>query len=147
METGKRDDLAQYLQTKLDEQKRDRENEALKKTKSPPKMAETVPTSTITEASASRSIATIVAKASVQGEKEKASAPKEKKNGEGKQKEQQPNVEEIDAIESDVESKAGLQIDEQLEATTEQNAGTGATVQSASANTSATPKGAMCEHL
>ena len=35
MQTGKREDLPKYLQTKLNEQKRGRENEGLKKANSP----------------------------------------------------------------------------------------------------------------
>ena len=69
MQTGRRVDLSKYLQTKLNEQKRERENEAWKKTASPPKMAETVPTLTITEASSS-STTTRIAMASVQGKEQ-----------------------------------------------------------------------------
>ena len=74
----------------------------------------------------------------MQEKKGKASAPKEKKKGEAKQKEKQLNEEEVVAIESDVESDAEFVIDEQLESTTEQSAGTGPAVQSTSANPSAT---------
>ena len=39
MQTGKREDLSKYLQTKLDEEKRDRQDKALAKETSPPKVA------------------------------------------------------------------------------------------------------------
>ena len=69
------------MQTKLNEQKRDRENESLKKASSPRKTSETVPTPDIPEACPSRSTTTI-AKASVQEKKGEGSAQKEKKKGE-----------------------------------------------------------------
>ena len=56
METIKGEDLPKFLQTKMNEQKRERENKALKTVRTPPKMAETVPTPTIPEARTSPSI-------------------------------------------------------------------------------------------
>ena len=142
IESGKRAHLPKILQTKLDEQKHERQDKALATASSPPKAAETaVPTPPIIEGSASPSTITTVEKASVQAEKGKASGPKEKKKGEkkGELREEPP---EIVARESDEESEAGFLSDEQLEGTTEQNAGTGPTVQFATAYTSVTPKGA-----
>ena len=129
------------MQTNLNEQKRDRENEALKKASSPPITAETVPPPTITEASTSTSTTTI-AKTSGQVGQGKSSAPKEKKKGEGKQKEKQANLEEIVAIESDEESGEELLIDDEAEGMSKRSTGRGTAVQSSSSNTSATQKGA-----
>ena len=50
MQTGNREDLPKYLQTKLNEQTRDGENEALKKAVSRTKMAETVAKPSISKA-------------------------------------------------------------------------------------------------
>ena len=111
MPTGKRENLQKILQTKLDEQKRQKENKALEKTSSPPKTVETVPTPTVAQVSASIST-TPISETSVHEMKGKASGPKERKKAEEKQKEKEPNVEEIVAIESDVESKEGLVIDD-----------------------------------
>ena len=56
-------------------------------------------------------------------------------------------MEEIVAIESDEESGGDLVIDDEAEGMPEQSAGTEPTVQSTSANTSATPKAPTRERL
>ena len=109
MQTGKREDLPKYLQTKLNDLKRERENAALKKTASPPKTTETVPTQNIKEARAYTSTTTI-AKTSVQVGKGKTSPSKEKKRE--KEEKQCHEPQDIVAIESDVESDAELLNDE-----------------------------------
>ena len=83
MQTGKRDDLPKYFQTRLNEQKRERENEALMKTASPPKTAESVSTLVTSSACASSTTTTVV-KVGVQVKEGKAIASKEKKKGEKK---------------------------------------------------------------
>ena len=84
MQTGKREDLPKYFQTKLNEQKRERENKALEQSSIPPKTAESAPKPTITEATSS-TIAKTVAIAIVHAGKWKATAPEEKQK-EQKQK-------------------------------------------------------------
>ena len=79
--------------------------------------------------------------ASVQDGKEKAGVPEGKKKGQKqeKNKEKQSNAKEVVALQSDVESDAAFVIDEPEKGTPKQSAGTEQTVQSASANRSATP--------
>ena len=137
IQTGKRDDLPKYLQMKLNDQKRERENEALTKAASPLKTRETLLTPTIMEASSSTTTTT-VAKANVHREKGEGNAPKEKEKGTNKEKSIEEQSE-IVAIESDVESDEELGSDEQTKGTTKSKAWTGLEVQSTSGNTSATP--------
>ena len=72
IKTGKRTDLPKTLQTKLEENQRARENQALAKASSQEKAARTEPTSS------SKISTTTIAKPSQLQEKGKESAPKEK---------------------------------------------------------------------
>ena len=85
MQPGKRKDLPKILQTKLNEQKREKEKIALEKACSPPKTAELVTTPTTTSANASATTTTL-AKARVHVGKGKESALKETKKGENQEK-------------------------------------------------------------
>ena len=78
MQTGKREHLSKYLQTKLDEEKRDRQDKALAKANSPPKMAETAaPKLIVTTISISIS-ATAMASAQETGKENEQQKRKEK---------------------------------------------------------------------
>ena len=110
--TGKGEDLPKILETKLDEQKRERQDKALGKASSPPKTAGTAPTptgttkstSTSTMATASASTST-VALASVQEGMEKSEK-------QVKEKEKQEDEAEVVHIKSDTESTSVLMSDE-----------------------------------
>ena len=122
MQTGKGEDQPKDLQTKLDEENRERQETAKAKVHIPSKTAET----------AAHSSATTTLSIS-------PSAP-EKGNETEQEKRREKQIEEAEvvSIESDAESISGLRIDEPGDGTPQQSAGTGSAMQSASGDTGAT---------
>ena len=113
--TRNREDLPKIFLTKLDEQKRETQHNALAKACSPPKTAaETAHTPSTTRTS--RSTSTIVM-ISVPTGKEKGSEQRKKK-------EKQFDVEEVVPIESDVESNWALLMHEPVEEAAKESAAT-----------------------
>ena len=134
IKTGKKTDLPKTLQTKLEEQQRALENQALAKASSQPKAAGIEPSPSL------KISTTIIANASEQREKGNASAPKEKKKGEKEGKSNQSKEQtEVEAIPSDEESESELVNEEQEQENVQGSAGMGPTAQKTCANTSATP--------
>ena len=128
IEKGKREDVPKILQTKLDKEKRERQDKALAKVSSPAKSSVTAgppqPVSTTSASTSTKAVA--ITKLKEEGSEQKW------------QKEKNIDSVEVVAIESDVESNSGLVIDEPPEEMLKQSTGTEQAMQSASADPSAT---------